>query len=59
MKNFTNNILRLFNDSSESNLEESDDRDVGKLFGDDDSEDDGQSDMEENELFSYTVFSNN
>ena len=49
----------MLGDSSESNLEESDDRDVGKFFGDDDSEDDGQSDMEENELFSYTVFSNN
>ena len=49
----------MLGDSSERNLEESDDRDVGKFFGDDYSEDDGQSDMEENELFSYTVFSNN
>ena len=44
-------------DSSESNLEESDDSDVDEFF-DDDSEDDVQSDMEENELFSHTEFSN-
>ena len=44
-------------DSSESNLEESDDSDVDEFF-DDDSEDDAQSDMEENELFSHTEFSN-
>ena len=45
-------------DSSESNLEESDDSDVEKFFDDDDSENDVQSDMEESELFSHTKFSN-
>ena len=45
-------------DSSESNLEESDGSDVDEFFDDDDSEDDAQSDMEENELFSHTEFSN-
>ena len=34
--------------SSESNLEESDESDVDTFFGDDDSEDDVQFDMEEN-----------
>ena len=55
MKNFTNNILRLFNDSSESNLEESDDSGVDEFFNDDDSEDDVESDLEENEFFSRHI----
>ena len=38
--------------------EESNDSDVNEFFDDDDSEGDAQSDMEENELFSHTEFSN-
>ena len=48
----------MLGDSSENNLEKSDDSDVDEFFDDDDSEDDAQSDMEENELFSHTEFSN-
>ena len=48
----------MLGSSSESNLEKSDESDVDKFFGDDDSEDDVQSDMEENELFFHTEFSN-
>ena len=38
--------------------EESNDSDVNEFFDDDDSEGDAQFDMEENELFSHTEFSN-
>ena len=47
----------MLGDSSESNLEESDDSDVDEFFDDDNFEDDAQSDMEENEVFSHTEFS--
>ena len=50
--------VHMLGDSSESNWEESDDSDVNEFFYDDDSEGDAQSDMEENELFSHTEFSN-
>ena len=50
--------VHMLGDSFESNLEEPDDGDVDKFFDDDDSEDDALSDMEENELFSCTEFSN-
>ena len=50
--------VHMLGDSSESNWEESDDSDVNEFFDDDDSEGDAQSDMEENELFSHTEFSN-
>ena len=48
----------MHGDSSESNLEEPDDSDVDEFFDDDDYEDDAQLNMEENELFSHTEFSN-
>ena len=48
----------MLGDSSECNLEEPDDSDVDEFFDDDDYEDDAQSNMEENELFSHTEFSN-
>ena len=47
-------IVHILGDSSESSLEESDENDVDKFFDDGDSEDDAQSDMEENELFSHS-----
>ena len=50
--------VHMLGDSSESNLEESDDSDVNEFFDDDDSEDDAQSNMEENKLFPHTEFSN-
>ena len=46
----------MLGDSSENNLEKSDDSDVDEFFDDDDSEDDAQSDMEENELFPILSF---